>query len=92
MKRKKRLTQHSDDGLSGLSLLRVSMDRPLRHRIQCLPGTVPDPQAHPRVNHQDHQHRYQEEYDAAQLVKRELRHVRQEHRADRRVGRVITRA
>lgn len=69
----------------------LAMDSSL-HRTKHIQGAAPDFQSHPRIYDEDHKHRYQKKHDTTELVKREFWHVRQQHCANRRISRIISRS
>lgn len=77
-----KFTEHSDDGFSWLSLPRFSVNGPL----DAVPETVAlYSEAHPHVKYRYGQHRHEEKYETTELIKREVRHIRQQHGTHRRL-------
>lgn len=74
--KRRKFTEHSDDGFPRLGLLRL----PVHGALDAASEPVAlYSQAHPYIKHRDGQHRHEEKYEAAELVKREFRHIRQQH-------------
>lgn len=81
IRKRRKFTEHSDDGFSWLSLLRFSVNGAL----DAMPEAVAlYSETHSHIEHCYRQHRHEKEYETAELVKRELGHVRQQHGTHRR--------
>lgn len=88
MWKSRKFTEHSEDGFSWLSLPRFSMNGALNATPEAVALYS---ETHSHIEHCYRQHWHEKEYETTKLVKRELRHVGQQHSTHRRFFRITTR-
>lgn len=89
IRKRQKFTEHSDDGFSWLSLPRFSVNG----AFDAMPEAVTlYSETHSHIEYRYRQHRHEKEYEAAQLVKRELGHVGQQHGTHRWLLGIATRS